>query len=1638
MEDTGSDSVARSRLTQLFRFLQALDQLRNPVVRDISEQPWHLALRDLPDHECVTLRPIDFARVDPEEEDATGPGSSPPPRGQILNVKRPTPTDCPQPPDIIKASLAPGWDDPTRDLKLSDFDPALSADDRLQRETAFAIFAGTRNAWAAAELPTWRAMDLFERLYALQSSIARESERVELVLGDGLLRWRKRDGESINHPILLQRVQLLFDPEVPEFSLVEADTPPDLYTAVFRSFSEVSASALANCRIDLDTGLYHPLGGIQTTSFFRRLIVQLSPHGKFADNRDEVVEVDEPLITRDPIIVLRKRTLGFGRAIESILEDIKEREDVPRSLTTVLGIEQPKSDLSSEITSPSDFGNSDDDTILLTKPANAEQIDVALRLKRHGLVLVQGPPGTGKTHTIGNLIGHLLAQGKSILVTSHTAKALRVLRDKIVETLQPLCVSVLDDSRSQMADAIDGITDRLSLSDADGLAREAKGLDNQRGALIVTLRQTRRALLDALQDEYRPIVIDGKEYAPSEAARFIQVNEKDSAWIPGPLPVGAPVPLSTNELLELYSTNKSTTQEDENELGPALPDPGELISAAEFSELVRERRDLAKKDQTYGATFWAIRPRTTSELDALLEQAKTAASQISSSPAWQLAAIDAGRQPGPRREAWDELLTLIDEVSRESDLAHKYLMGAVLTLPKDRPLSDSIKVYDEICLYLAKAKKVSVLDLLFRTTWRSVIARSSVDGVEPVELSHFRALKTYAILLTSRTKLLNRWRRQVTQLGGPSVADLGDECERSCQQLATVVKKRLNWFADSWAAVCNGFESVGFDFQSLLESIPGNLSEFGDLKRLNTCVVNNLPAAFAAECAALRTRAIDNLFFEQEKYLHAKVIGEGNKTIATAALSATRNRDPAGYESAFVRIADLSNRSAIVLRRTELLRKLDAVAPGWSAAILLRDGVHGSADLPGDVAKAWLWRQFSEELNRRAQTDIAELQDRVTVLSSNLQVLTADLVDKKAWAAQIERTSLPQRLAIQGWKTFMQKLPKGLGIKRQRLLAEARKLMPQCQSAIPVWIMPLSRVVENFDPKHNRFDVVIVDEASQADVMALTALYLGHDIIVVGDHEQVTPSAVGQRQEEVVKLIDEHLTSIPNAGLYDGQTSIYDLAKTAYPGMVCLREHFRCVEPIIQFSNHLSYNGKIIPLRDSSDVRIQPPCILHRVDSASTDGKINEEEAQAVASLVVASTEQPEYAASTFGVISMVGDEQALRIDQLLQRHLSPMEYKRRSMQCGNSAQFQGDERDVMFLSMVDSSPTDPPLTLRSDGYQGMFKKRFNVAASRARDQMWVVHSLNPSRDLKPDDLRYRLIKHAEDPNSLVEEIERKTSRTESEFERQVVSRLVEAGFTVEPQWKVGAYRIDMVVGSKENRVAVECDGDRWHPLEKSAEDMARQALLERLGWRRFIRLRGSEYFRNPDEAIRRLIERLRALGVQPDRRPEDPPPNQPGDELRERVIRRAAELLRDWRESGIDQGQSRPKQQWGRKSGGQTVPESADHDERGPSASDHTSTVEPTNPADLSPTKLPGFGGDEMLPASNGQPIDPVLFFKKMGCEVNDKRPLGGNLWIIGGQELASMMSEFAARGVTFSFKPEGGKATGHRPAWFTTSSTN
>ena len=120
--------------------------------------------------------------------------------------------------------------------------------------------------------------------------------------------------------------------------------------------------------------------------------------------------------------------------------------------------------------------NIKEEEILFVKDTNREQVDIAKQIEINDAVVVQGPPGTGKTHTIANLLGHFLAQGKNVLITSHTKKALRVLKEKIPKNIQGLCISILDDDNSDMRKSVESISEKMGHFTSDNLKKEVEEL----------------------------------------------------------------------------------------------------------------------------------------------------------------------------------------------------------------------------------------------------------------------------------------------------------------------------------------------------------------------------------------------------------------------------------------------------------------------------------------------------------------------------------------------------------------------------------------------------------------------------------------------------------------------------------------------------------------------------------------------------------------------------------------------------------------------------------------------------------------------------------------------------------------------------------------------------------------------------------------------------------------------------------------------------------------------------------------------------------------------------------------------------------------------------------------------------------
>jgi very-short-patch-repair endonuclease len=885
---------------------------------------------------------------------------------------------------------------------------------------------------------------------------------------------------------------------------------------------------------------------------------------------------------------------------------------------------------------------------------------------------------------------------------------------------------------------------------------------------------------------------------------------------------------------------------------------------------------------------------------------------LSGKDAWKLEVITAGKNGLPHREAWDQLLAMIERLQRLAANSQSSVLQHGPKLSGQMSHEEQIRITEEIVAHLGGGGNLGFISLVTRRQWKSFIHIARVASGPPRTSEHFHSLGKLARLRSAREELAGRWDRQMAPFGAPRSTSLGEEIERTLPQFCAAMCDCLQWHSAIWEPLERELKGLGFLWEKFLAEQPVVATPHGNLTRLHKAVTDSLLSILGARANALRWFHIEATLSKLRSQLIGPTKNDAASIVVSRFRAALDELDVSAYDEAFMRLVQLERTRTDLNRRHTLLTKLENVAPAWAAAIRHRNGVHGAPELPGDPDAAWLWLQLRLELEKRASVSFDDLQKEREDLRNKLRSVTVDLIDRRAWSFQTKRTSLSQQQALIGWLDDIKLIGKGYGVRVSRLKAAAARKMSECRGAVPVWIMSLSRVADNFDPRTTRFDVVIIDEASQSDVMALAACYLARCVVVVGDNEQVSPSAVGQDLTIVQNLIDTHLQGIPNDDLYVGTTSIYDLARQSFGQTICLVEHFRCVPEIIQFSNELSYDGRIKPLRDTSRVGLKPHVLTHHVAGSSRTEKVNFEEVATTTSLIVAATEQEEYRSNesgeplSVGVVSLLGEEQALEIEKQLRVRLSPQEFDRRRILCGTAAQFQGDERDLMFLSIVDTAEGGP-LSLRD---QQAFKQRFNVAASRARDQMWVVHSLNPQIDLKHGDLRRRLIEHCADPTALTRLLEEKSKRVESEFERLVMGRLITAGFQVTPQWRVGAFRIDLVVEGDQKRLAVECDGDRYHPIEKLGEDMERQAILERLGWT-FIRIRGSVFFRDPENAMRPVFAKLEALEIPPTRADAEPArQGAASTELIDRVVRRAQELRSAWRQTNPQEDPMQPGRQ--------------------------------------------------------------------------------------------------------------------------------
>lgn len=497
------------------------------------------------------------------------------------------------------------------------------------------------------------------------------------------------------------------------------------------------------------------------------------------------------------------------------------------------------------------------------------------------------------------------------------------------------------------------------------------------------------------------------------------------------------------------------------------------------------------------------------------------------------------------------------------------------------------------------------------------------------------------------------------------------------------------------------------------------------------------------------------------------------------------------------------------------------------------------------------------------------LQEKYQEYDNKLKQLQCEQI---AW--QIDQTKVPTGIMGTRASERTEKVLLEHECSKQKRHIPIRQLLQRSGKALialkPCFMMGPMSVAHYLAPGKIAFDLVVMDEASQIKPQdALGAVARGGQLIVVGDPKQLPPTSFFDR---IVEDDEEDPTTIEES------ESILDATLSMFP-VRRLRWHYRSQhENLIAFSNHSFYDSDLVlfpsPFKQTENYGIQ----YSRVPRGCFVNRRNMEEAKIISEAV---REHFKHRPNeSLGVVAMSA-EQRLQIeraietlakdDMVFQEWLDRDATRHRSLFIKNLENVQGDERDVVFISMTYGPQEPGGKVFQRFGpiNTDVGWRRLNVLFTRSKKRMHIFSSMGAD-DIIAGPMSKRGVMALRDflsycETGILHKTLQETGRSpDSDFEIAVMKALRDEGFECIPQVGVAGFFIDLAVvdPGKPGRylMGIECDGATYHSAKSTRDrDRLRQTILERLGWT-IRRIWSTDWFKNPHGELKPIIRELHEI----------------------------------------------------------------------------------------------------------------------------------------------------------------------------------
>ena len=1338
---------------------------------------------------------------------------------------------------------------------------------------------------------------VYSMLYRALNDIKNDSN-IEIVLSVGLIQYSKQSKGKTNSvsktnqhlfhfPLKIEltisnKINLSFSgtdkPYADFFFLNTAPIEKDILNNIVDRFDE-----------EIETNGYQYIYEERFRDLISKNLQQISENSSFENSISkpisDTVNVDSFKFSFSPSINIKKqKPRFFDKLTEGIIEQ-NENQENEAELFNLL-IRNPNNEYTNSHVKPNYFidelyeeykeNNSNlnaeqDFSVFFPLRYNKEQKQIYDNYLKNRITVVTGPPGTGKSHTIVNILCSLLAQGKRVLVTAQTDKALESLLDKIPENFDDLIFTKIEvrnregKLRYSLEKSINNIRSILIDDFHLNIGKKISNLDTLKGEYL----QFKNEIHQVLEKEYNEVSLNDsfKGLRSYELwAKFKSKNDENWNWIKDVI---------TLELLNDFSKLKNVITNYKH--------------LSDYDNIVLKNVDIDIYSISTILKVFNFNEYLTSKSE--IETLKIHL-DISDTSKSKLLEID---------------------LNSVTELTEKYSNADIV-----------INSFQQISQLKKKTQNKNENAEEFSSNLKySEIVENASKYLRDIE-SYLAQIENDKEKIGFFAKLKGKY-KQVHYLEDIVLNSKNCDTKTILNQLKVYIKQIQAISFDLSLIIKAGF-TLSFNedsnlsdkyqlLNSAIEQVDRNYTLIYILQKNKDII--NFSKIFNIEISNVEKIYTASISYKEDleklKELELKVKKDLGKLkeVSKTFLNSKLLKD----FKAFIPLESISDTvifKAFQNKLDDTISQIERENQFNKSKHYLTNVIPLTLPLLLDVPEKFITKEnleFAQANNYFLKNEIIDLQktkERLSKINDKIYKLKCEIL------FDLSKNNFKNKFNTDEIDNFINILVKyqyNLGEGKRKLKNNsqiqhqiaARKNSIEISSKLSCWVMKFNDVLNSVGTEPEIFDCVIVDEASQLDFNSLILGYYAKNMIIVGDDKQTSPSALsGAEGNDFESIKNKYLDYLgDNKIQIRSDNSLFTLSQmVAGSSNLVLKEHFRCVSEIIEFSKYNFYENSLKPLKQiNTENRLEPIKAIF-IQNSFLENRIVYTEIESIKKHLIEIINNPLYKNKTIGVVSLGSADHTRKLKEIkedLSETFNIDKLDEIKLIISDAPDFQGDERDVMLVSLgvaLDSEKLEKegyekakPRSIVDDGKMKDELKKINVALSRAKEQMILFHSIkseNLKNDKKSKDFRLKILSFFYGKFKKLEPFEMPDNEDErtiynrpeifdSWFEYDIASELINKGFQyIQPQYKVKEdetfynhhsqketyvnFKLDLVLSNNGKMIAIECDGDPFHSLpEDVAYDVERQEFLERVGWKVY-RILYSAYKRNPSEEIEKMV----------------------------------------------------------------------------------------------------------------------------------------------------------------------------------------